>query len=807
MLDAKFVAASAVALTVTLVAIFSLRPLAPRLGLVDKPNGRKRHRGRVPLIGGLCFFLGTLAGLVYLGYLDNFVVCLLVTGALILLAGLVDDLDDMSVSLRLGIQACAALLVIIATGVHIDGVGHILGGEELRLHALGIPLTILAVVGLMNAFNMLDGIDGLAGMLAMVSIVAIMAFADASWSTLGVILLLQILFVALVPYLSVNLGWPDGHKIFMGDAGSTLVGFLLAWSVIFMSQRDVAVLAPVDVLWCIALPIMDTLAVIVRRVRSGVSPFKADRKHLHHLLLNAGYSSRTTLAIIVGFGSALAAFGYLLRDVPDVLNIFVFMTVLSLYVFRLQTALEWLRIVSRSPLAVADDIAATVSNAADSRLVLSGLGAQPVPPLSSMSMQSGNVIASRWPGLSEPTSTSTVVSAAGEGPGGANEPELRPAVVKVLCVVGASPDAIKIAPILQRLYRDQRFDAKMCVTTLPDERPDQVLRLFNMEPDLALDIKAPDHDPTDITSATLAGMKRVLNEFRPDVVLVHGDTATTLAATLAAHYQHIPVARVEAGPAPFVSSPSQVPDEIDRKITSVLASLHFTPTESAGRELIAAGVPAERVAVIGNPAVDTLRAAVERIKQDAVFRQSLAQRFWFLRAGSPLLLVTHRESISGFQHVGRALRKVAIRRPDVDIVYPIQLTPDAKNGTQQLGWRPANVHLVEPLDYLAFAYLLNSAYLVLTGSSEIQEEAALLGKPVLVLRDTAETSEPIDADNVKQIGIHERAIAEAVITLLTDRRAYDAMCLTRQCSGDGEACLQIIEALATLPSKVSPLAA
>jgi undecaprenyl-phosphate alpha-N-acetylglucosaminyl 1-phosphatetransferase len=260
--DAKLVAASAIALAVTLFSIFSMRPIARRLGLVDRPDARKRHRGRVPLIGGLCFFFGTIAGLLYLGYIDRFVASLLVPCALIVMTGLVDDIHDLSVRSRLVIQSCAAGLVIAASGVYLDHTGQLFGSHGFDLGALGIPITIVAIIGLINAFNMLDGIDGLAASLAMVSIGSIMLFSGAGLPTLGVMLLLQVLFASLIPYLFVNLGWPDGRKIFMGDAGSTLIGFLLGWSLIFLSHKGVQRIAPVDALWCVALPVMDTLAVM-----------------------------------------------------------------------------------------------------------------------------------------------------------------------------------------------------------------------------------------------------------------------------------------------------------------------------------------------------------------------------------------------------------------------------------------------------------------------------------------------------------------------------------------------------------------
>jgi UDP-N-acetylglucosamine 2-epimerase (hydrolysing) len=765
--DARLVAAASVALTVTLVAIFTLRPLAPRLGLVDRPNARKCHRGRIPLIGGLCFFLGLVAGLSYLDVIDSFVVALLGASALILLTGLVDDLYDLSVKSRLTIQIGTVLAVIAATGVHIDGLGRLFGDSQLRVYALGIPLTVLAVVGLMNAFNMLDGIDGLAGGLAMVGILAVIAFSSGTgWQALSVLMLLQLLMVALIPYLGVNLGWPDGRKIFMGDAGSTLVGFLLGWSLIYLSQPRVGHIAPVDVLWCVAIPLMDTLGVMVRRMRLGRSPFKADRQHLHHLLLDAGYSQRVALVIIIGASGALAVAGYVLRTAPELLSLAVFSVLLVLYVTRLQVVLQWL--ASRKPVAPVATEAVAAAFGTD------------------------EVIS---------TDSTDILPVDGD--------RARADQVRTLCVLGESQDAVRIAPVASQLRRDKRFHTHVCVTDIASEEQRRILELFNLKPDIELGIASIGADPSDITSATLDGIKRVLLDLNPDVVLVHGDTPATLAATLAACYQKIPVARLESAADAMHVSPATTGEMINRRVASALASFHFLPRESSGRELIAAGIPRDRIKVTGDTAVETLRTAIERIQADNATENSLRERFAYLRADSPLLLVTHREQIGGFAHLGRALRKVARARPDVDIVYPIALTPDAQRDTQRLGWRPANVHLVEPLDYLAFAWLLQRAHVVLTGSAEVEGEAALLSKPVLVLRDA---DMPFDTEDPRLLDIDEAAIAAGVLTLLSDPAAWEALraAYAGGTHGDGEAgvpSFRIVDALAAVPSRSSALAA
>ncbi len=783
--DAKLVAASAIALAVTLFAIFSMRPLARRLGLVDKPDARKRHHGRVPLIGGLCFFLGTVVGLMYLGYIDRFTVSLLVPCALIVITGAVDDFGNLSVRSRLIIQTCAAGMVIAATGVYLDYTGQVFGSGGLDLGLVGIPITIIAVIGLINAFNMLDGIDGLAASLAMVCIGAIMLFANVDWPMLGVMLLLQVLFASLIPYLFVNMGWPDGRKVFMGDAGSTLIGFLLAWSLIYLSHRGVERIAPVDALWCVALPVMDTLAVMARRIRKGVSPFKADRQHLHHLLQDTGCSPRVTLATIVVSSGVLALTGYALRNAPEMLSGGMFVALLTLYVLRFQRALEWLcamlhRFRSRAGL---DPLAALIPIVAKAPL-----GATTLSPIGMLQ---------------------------------------RSSVIKTLCVMATAPDAIRIAPIARQLAADARFESRVCIAAQPDETPAQVLGLFGIEPDMQLRVTARDGQADDITSMTLGGMKRVLGEFKPDVLLVPSDASATLAATLAAFYQQIPVVCIEPG-GNLAQPAGHRLNEAGRKITSTLASLHFTPSEAAGKHLLEGGVPADRIVISGNTAVSTLRAAAERIGSDAALRVELSHCFEFLRANSPLLLMAGGESMTfsnsdaegadaahcqrgetvrfagngtklnevALEPVCRVLRKIAMRRPDVDIVYPVRREPGTTEKIDALLHACPNIHLIAPVDYLSFAYLLANARIVLADSGELAAEVVSLGKRVLLMQDAAENTHHLQIRNLTHVGVHEQAIATAALHVLDDDRAAEASALrTTGRSTHGDACARIVEAL------------
>jgi UDP-GlcNAc:undecaprenyl-phosphate/decaprenyl-phosphate GlcNAc-1-phosphate transferase len=309
-------------------AIALLYQHAEVLGLVDRPNERKKHVGNVPVIGGLCAFFGVLAGLLVAGPPYPFASYVLATAAVLVLVGAIDDRRELSVLARLLVQAAAVLTVVICTGVHIHTLGHLFG-VEMELGVFGVPLTLIAVIGLLNAFNMMDGIDGLAGTLTMVSVATIVAYDGPSrWRSLILPLLMA---SALVPYLAVNLGLV-GRKIFLGDAGSVMVGYVLAWTLIKLSQDNPTPLSTIDVLWCVALPVLDTLAVMVRRLREGKSPFKPDRGHIHHLLLNAGLTPRATLAALVTLAVALAYLGTFTRTFNAGSNLLAFGALTLIYI-------------------------------------------------------------------------------------------------------------------------------------------------------------------------------------------------------------------------------------------------------------------------------------------------------------------------------------------------------------------------------------------------------------------------------------------------------------------------------------------
>ncbi|MCE8025739.1 non-hydrolyzing UDP-N-acetylglucosamine 2-epimerase [Billgrantia aerodenitrificans] len=373
-----------------------------------------------------------------------------------------------------------------------------------------------------------------------------------------------------------------------------------------------------------------------------------------------------------------------------------------------------------------------------------------------------------------------------------------PRPLRTLCVFGTRPEAIKMSPLSLALQADPRFDTRVCVTGQHREMLDQVLALFELIPDYDLSIMRPGQDLTDVTAAILQGMKGVLSDWRPDVVLVHGDTATTFAVTLAAYYQQIPVAHVEAG-LRTGNLYSPWPEEANRKLTGALAAWHFAPTERSRRNLLEEGAKPDSILVTGNTVVDALLDVVEKLETTPALQARFQDQFAFLDDARRMILVTghRRESFGGgFERICQALRITASRHPDVQVVYPVHLNPQVQEPVNRLLADIDNIHLIEPLDYLPFVYLMNRAHLIITDSGGIQEEAPSLGKPVLVMRDTTERPEAVEAGTVKLVGTDVATITRELDTLLSDDTAYQAMSRAHNPYGDGQACARILDHLA-----------
>ncbi len=353
-----------------------------------------------------------------------------------------------------------------------------------------------------------------------------------------------------------------------------------------------------------------------------------------------------------------------------------------------------------------------------------------------------------------------------------------------------------MGPVVEALKDDARFDARVCVTAQHREMLDQVLALFAIQPEYDLDLMQPGQDLTDVTSRVLAGMRDVLNQWRPDIVLVHGDTTTTMAASLAAFYQRIPVGHVEAGlRTGNIYSPW--PEEMNRKIAGSIAVMHFAPTETAQRNLAREGVAANTIYVTGNTVIDALLEIHQRIQQNPLLQATLAARFPYLDPTKRLILVTghRRENFgSGFENMCAALADLA-GRPDVQIVYPVHLNPNVREPVNRVLGGRSNIHLIEPLDYLPFVYLMGRTHVILTDSGGIQEEAPSLGKPVLVMRDTTERPEAVEAGTVRLVGADREKIVQETSRLLDDPASYEVMARAHNPYGDGAAAKKILEIL------------
>jgi len=369
--------------------------------------------------------------------------------------------------------------------------------------------------------------------------------------------------------------------------------------------------------------------------------------------------------------------------------------------------------------------------------------------------------------------------------------------ISTLVVFGTRPEAIKMAPLVHALKGDKRFDVKLCVTAQHREMLDQVLNLFEIKPDFDLDIMSAGQTLSDVTIRILSGMRDVLQDFKPDLLLVHGDTATTFAASLAAYYQQIPVGHVEAG-LRTGNLYSPWPEEANRKLTGAITRYHFAPTETARINLRAESVPVEYITVTGNTVIDALFWVQEKIDQNPRVASQLASRYPFLDQDKKLILVTghRRESFGGgFERICEALRLIAIEYPDYQVLYPVHLNPNVQEPVNRLLQGVENIYLIEPQDYLPFVYLMSRAHIILTDSGGIQEEAPSLGKPVLVMRDTTERPEAVDAGTVKLVGTDVDKVIGEIKELMDNEESYRRMSEAHNPYGDGNACQRILDVL------------
>jgi UDP-N-acetylglucosamine 2-epimerase (non-hydrolysing) len=368
--------------------------------------------------------------------------------------------------------------------------------------------------------------------------------------------------------------------------------------------------------------------------------------------------------------------------------------------------------------------------------------------------------------------------------------------MNILSIFGTRPEAVKMAPVVKALRNVYGDNAKVCVTAQHREMLDQVLSLFSIVPDYDLDIMRPGQDLTEVTSRILFGLRSLFKEERFDLILVHGDTTTAMAAALAAFYERIPVAHIEAGlRTRDIYSPW--PEEINRSIVGRLATLHFAPTARAKGNLLYEGISGESVFVTGNTVIDALQQVAERIENSPEMQCQFDAKFSFLDRSKRLILVTghRRENFGeGFERICTALQRLSLRS-DVQIVYPVHLNPAVRAPVHEMLSSCANIFLIDPLDYSPFVYLMNRAYLIITDSGGIQEEAPSLGKPVLVMRESTERPEAVEAGTVRLVGTDSDKIVGSALRLIDDRELYNQMASALNPYGDGKASTRIVESI------------
>ena len=365
---------------------------------------------------------------------------------------------------------------------------------------------------------------------------------------------------------------------------------------------------------------------------------------------------------------------------------------------------------------------------------------------------------------------------------------------KILFIFGTRPEAIKMAPLVKEFEKYNEFEVKVCVTAQHRQMLDQVLELFEIKPDFDMNLMKPNQDLYDITSNVLLGLRDIYKTYIPDIVFVHGDTTTTLGASLASFYQKIPVAHIEAGlRTNDVYSP--FPEEINRQLTSRLATYHFSPTETAKQNLLNEGVEQKSIFVTGNTVIDALLVVAEKLlsKDIDIKGYEVTQRRFILVTGH------RRENFGdGFLSICEAIRSIALEHKNIDIVYPVHLNPNVQKPVHEILSDIPNVYLIQPLDYEPFIYLMSKSYIILTDSGGVQEEAPSLGKPVLVMRDTTERPEALRAGTVKLVGTSKNLISEEINTLLNNQDIYMKMSTAHNPYGDGKACEKIVKTIMEL---------
>jgi|TARA_R110001606_G_scaffold128888_1_gene263554 UDP-N-acetylglucosamine 2-epimerase (non-hydrolysing) len=367
---------------------------------------------------------------------------------------------------------------------------------------------------------------------------------------------------------------------------------------------------------------------------------------------------------------------------------------------------------------------------------------------------------------------------------------------KNLVIFGTRPEAIKMAPLVKEFQKNNHFfETRVCITAQHREMLDQVLSFFEITPDYDMDLMKPNQNLYTLTSDIITGLKPIIEDFEPDYVYVHGDTTTTMASSIAAFYSGAKVCHVEAGLRTF-NMQSPFPEEMNRSVTGVISNIHFSPTETSKNNLIKENKPEDSILITGNTVIDALQYSVDKVNSVGFDDNEITKLKEIISTDKKLILVTgHRRENhgQGFINICEALKDIAISNPETQIIYPVHLNPNVQKPVYKLLGEIENINLIAPLSYPAFVWLMNQSYLIITDSGGVQEEAPSLGKPVLVMRNTTERPEAVDAGTVILVGTDKNRIVEETNKLLNNQSAYDGMSKLHNPYGDGKACKRIVE--------------
>ena len=719
----------AAAFVMSFAATPVVKSFARRVGAMDVPkDGRRMHDHPIPRLGGLAMFFGFILSVLLFADITRPVQGILLGSVLIVIIGVIDDIISVKYWIKLIVQIAAAVVAILH-GVVIDVLSNPnLFSEHLFLQLgwLSIPITIIWIVAITNSVNLIDGLDGLSvGVSAIASVTMLVIALLVSESNVAVIL--AALVGACLGFIPYNL---NPAKIFAGDTGALLLGYVLATVSIMGMFKVYALISFAVPFIVLALPIFDTVFAFMRRILKGQNPMKPDRGHLHHRLIDMGLNQKQAVAILYCVSIVLGLAAVVLTTsgtIKAILFILAFVVAAVVGVFIMRT-----------------------THHARVRKEKERTAAAPAPA----------------------------------------EKKTAENKLRVLSVFGTRPEAVKMAPLVLELARRPEIESLCCVTAQHRELLDSMLEVFGVKPDYDLNIMTQDQTLTDVTTRVLESMQAVLDEAKPDVVLVHGDPTTAFAASLAAFYKKIPVGHVEAGLRTW-DRYSPYPEEMNRELVGRLASIHFAPTGLNSLNLRREGI-ISNVFVTGNTVIDAMKYTVG----DGGFSDEALASIDF--EGRRVIAMTcHRRENYGepMEAIFTAVRRIAEEFEDVLFVYPVHPAPTVRNTAEMFLGGARRVKLIEPLDAREMHRLMNKCFFVLTDSGGLQEEAPALGKPVIVARRETERPEAVEAGTVELAGVTEQGVYDAMRSLLTDEKKYNRMARAVNPYGDGKACERIADAL------------